>query len=433
MTILLVLSSVSDLKQYRIPNDLIVAGWLVALLLRWYEQGLVGVGAGVCCVLLGTAALLPMFCIRGMGAGDIKLLSVIAGMYGMKFWVHTGIVFAVLAAVASLLHMLGKRQFLERMKYFVCCAVLHRRKTYYDVKRDGYEMVIPLAPLAAMADYFGRKNFLLDSRLFTKLESLNEFLKDRQPDVLLLGEDVDRTGVKYLDRARHLVIMSEGNGVAEGGETCPLIFKYQSAEKILQEIFQILEEGEGASSVTATKTGGQTEFIGIYRPYGAPVPLQRLLPEVKDRRQSILVDLELFGEEQQVMKAAGSAENSGMSEVIFYLKQHSEKLAAKLRRMITQCNGMDYLGAVEDFRDLYTLCREDVDRLLSLFAHETGYERVVFDVGFLTDSSLYLLYCCDRIYIPRAQSRWEEQRRAALERLLVREGLEEVIDNIQYV
>ncbi len=154
---------------------------------------------------------------------------------------------------------------------------------------------------------------------------------------------------------------------------------------------------------------------------------------MKDRRQSILVDLELFGEEQQVMKAAGSAENSGMSEVIFYLKQHSEKLAAKLRRMITQCNGMDYLGAVEDFRDLYTLCREDVDRLLSLFAHETGYERVVFDVGFLTDSSLYLLYCCDRIYIPRAQSRWEEQRRAALERLLVREGLEEVIDNIQYV
>ena len=32
--------------------------------------------------------------------------------------------------------------------------------------------------MRALADYFGRKNFLLDSRLFTKLESLNEFLKD---------------------------------------------------------------------------------------------------------------------------------------------------------------------------------------------------------------------------------------------------------------
>ena len=102
-------------------------------------------------------------------------------------------------------------------------------------------------------------------------------------------------GVKYLDRARHLVIMSEGNGVAEGGETCPLIFKYQSAEKILQEIFQILEEGEGASSVTVTKTGGQTEFIGIYRPYGAPVPLQRLLPEVNDGDRVFLLIWSFLG------------------------------------------------------------------------------------------------------------------------------------------
>lgn len=29
--------------------------------------------------------------------------------------------------------------------------------------------------MRSLADYFGRKNFLLDSRLFTKLESLNEF------------------------------------------------------------------------------------------------------------------------------------------------------------------------------------------------------------------------------------------------------------------
>lgn len=97
--------------------------------------------------------------------------------------------------------------------------------------------------MRSLADYFGRKNFLLDSRLFTKLESLNEFLKDRQPDVLLLGEDVDRTGVKYLDRARHLVIMSEGNGVAEGGETCPLIFKYQSAERSCRKFFRFWKRG----------------------------------------------------------------------------------------------------------------------------------------------------------------------------------------------
>ena len=53
--------------------------------------------------------------------------------------------------------------------------------------------------MKALAEYIGKKNFLLASRLFTKAESLNDFLKERQPDVLLLGQDVDRPGLKHLD------------------------------------------------------------------------------------------------------------------------------------------------------------------------------------------------------------------------------------------
>ena len=80
--------------------------------------------------------------------------------------------------------------------------------------------------MKALAEYFGKKNFLLASRLFTKAESLNDFLKERQPDVLLLGQDVDRTGLKHLDHVKQLVILSEGNCVSEGREGYPLIFKY---------------------------------------------------------------------------------------------------------------------------------------------------------------------------------------------------------------
>lgn len=79
------------------------------------------------------------------------------------------------------------------------------------------------------------------------------------------------------------------------------------------------------------------------------------------------------------------------------------------------------------------MCREDVDRLLTVISGETGYERVIFDIGFLTDTALYLLYCCDRIYIPKAQSLWEEKQANSLERLLVKEGLEEVLESIRYI
>lgn len=282
--------------------------------------------------------------------------------------------------------------------------------------------------MKSLADYLGRKNFLLDSRLFTKVDSLNDFLREQRPDVLLLGQEVDKTGIRFLDHALNLIILSEGNMVAERGEDYPLIFKYQPAEKVLKEILQIIAQSDEQLPVSLKIYQGQTEFLGIYRPYGNPFPIQRVL-DVKGEagKKSLLLNLE-------PLNGMGKTEDfRGMSEIIFYLKQKNEKLAAKLRALTRRRDDLDYLWPVEDFRDLYSIGREDVDRLLATLANETDYERIIFDIGFLTDSSLYLLYCCDRIYIPKAKSVWEENQKNALEELLVREGLEEVIDSIRYV
>lgn len=285
--------------------------------------------------------------------------------------------------------------------------------------------------MRALAEYFGKKNFLLDSRLFTKTESLNDFLKEREPDVLLLGQDVDRTGLKYLDRVKHLVILSEGSCVSEGREDYPLIFKYQSAENILKEIFAILEGGTSKEQGSAGKVCGQMEIWGMYHPYHAPLTMQQVCPEQEDSvKRCLEINMELLAGEQY---GALSGDARGLSEIIFYLKQKNERLALKLRQLVQTGNGMDHIRPVTDFRDLYSLCREDVDRLLTVIASETGYERVIFDIGFLTDTALYLLYCCDRIYIPKAQTSWEEELADGLEKLLVKEGLEDVLESIRYI
>lgn len=153
MTILLTLSSISDLQDYQIPNDLILAGWLSALVCRLYGQGIAGMGAGILCIMIGIIVLMPLYCIRGMGAGDIKLLSVIGGMHGVGVWMQTGIVFAVLAAAFSLIHMLRKHLFVDRICYLFHYLFSSQKETYYDAVRDGREMTIPLAPVVAMAYY----------------------------------------------------------------------------------------------------------------------------------------------------------------------------------------------------------------------------------------------------------------------------------------
>lgn len=285
--------------------------------------------------------------------------------------------------------------------------------------------------MKALAEYFGKKNFLLDSRLFTKTESLNDFLEEREPDVLLLGQEVERTDLRYLDRVKHLVILSEGDCVSEGSEDYPLIFKYQSAENILKEIFAILKEGEPKETGSAGKVRGQMEIWGMYHPYHAPLTMQQICPEQGDSvKRCLEINMELLAGEQYGVL---SGDDRGLSEIIFYLKQKNERLSLKLRELIQAKNGIDHIRPVADFRDLYSLCREDVDRLLTVIAGETGYERVVFDIGFLTDAALYLLYCCDRIYIPKAQNLWEKEQVNGLEKLLIKEGLEEVLESIRYI
>ena len=153
MTILLLLSSVSDLQEYRISNDLILAGWLSVMVCRFYTQGIFGMGAGVLCIVMGIIALLPLYCIRGMGAGDIKLLSVISGMYGMKLWGQTLLVFAPLAALFAFVHMVKKHLLIERICYFFHFMIYDRKGTYYDASRDGRAAVVPLVPVLAAAYY----------------------------------------------------------------------------------------------------------------------------------------------------------------------------------------------------------------------------------------------------------------------------------------
>lgn len=88
MTILLlgilVSAVITDLRTYRIPNFLILSGLLSGLLQVTLTEGLMAlltaiVNASIICV-----SLLLLYFIKALGAGDVKLFSVIAVFVGLK-------------------------------------------------------------------------------------------------------------------------------------------------------------------------------------------------------------------------------------------------------------------------------------------------------------------------------------------------------------
>lgn len=100
---LLAAASIYDFKFRRIPNWLTGMGMLVALLLHlvlggWEEVlfSLKGLAAGI-------ALLLIPFALRGIGAGDVKLLGVVGAFQGVNFVFSTFLWMALWGGLMALI------------------------------------------------------------------------------------------------------------------------------------------------------------------------------------------------------------------------------------------------------------------------------------------------------------------------------------------
>jgi prepilin peptidase CpaA len=105
---LVALACITDVRTRRIPNWLTFGATILALLFHGATAGTSGLATSVGGWMLGAALFFPVFALRGMGAGDVKLLAAVGAWLGPLpvAWVAlvTTIAGGAVALVVSLMH-----------------------------------------------------------------------------------------------------------------------------------------------------------------------------------------------------------------------------------------------------------------------------------------------------------------------------------------
>lgn len=248
-----------------------------------------------------------------------------------------------------------------------------------------------------------KKDFLFETRVFTKPDALYSYMEGSKVDVLLAAKTSD-----YKEAARKAtftILLAEEQYVGEVSH--PVIYKFQSAEYILREVFDIYLEHHGDSELRyLPKERHISKKYVVFSPYGgigkttAAITLGSVLSE---KNSVLVVNLEMFPKSYFWEKNKKAEQSHGVSELLYYMGQGHCDLEMKIKSMVTSIGYMDYLSGVSNLWDLQGMQEEEMYQLLHGLEKYTSYDMVIFDVSFLSRGISVLFEECTNVIVPILQ------------------------------
>ena len=137
-----------DIRTKRVSNDLIGFGLFLGFIFHIVKYGWVGSIYFFIRIFVPVLVFFLFFLMRVLGAGDIKLFSVISSFIGLKELAEVLFYSFFTGAVFSLIILIRNRNLSARLMYvlnYVKTALVTKSIPYYDYKSDGKQNVIPFS------------------------------------------------------------------------------------------------------------------------------------------------------------------------------------------------------------------------------------------------------------------------------------------------
>lgn len=160
LIVMLLVAVIFDLKEQRIPNWLILAALLAALIGHVITGGLLGLLFSLKGFGVGLLLLIIPFMMGGMGAGDVKLLGVVGALQGSTFVLNAFVSMALWGGLMAVILLIGQRQLIKTIRRLLASAFLalfkmNKLQDSVEASNSGVHFPYALAiALGAISTYF---------------------------------------------------------------------------------------------------------------------------------------------------------------------------------------------------------------------------------------------------------------------------------------
>jgi len=159
LTVIFVLSTITDIQEHKIPNVLSLGGILIGLTYMSFSQGIDGLVFSLQGMGLGFLLFLPFYLLRGMAAGDVKLMAAVGAFVGPSLIVSAvagTLISGAVLALAYAIYIGGASTLLQRYGSMARVMLTTHQITYFKpTENDAGNTRFPYAAAIFVGTYLG--------------------------------------------------------------------------------------------------------------------------------------------------------------------------------------------------------------------------------------------------------------------------------------
>lgn len=257
-----------------------------------------------------------------------------------------------------------------------------------------------------------RRDFDFEISVFTRLDSLEEFLKLHKIEILLLGEglvseEIPKENIKYIyEISGHRKVRDS---------VYPLIFKYQKAQDVMAEVFSDYARKENEISIGFGSK--DMNIITVFTPIPDITKLAfawSLALLLSEKKKTLFIPLDYL---PVPLLSVGDDSNQAISEFIYHLKENKTNISTKMKSLLRYIGNLSYLSGLTLGLDLLSICKDDICKWIEELKIHNDYEAVIFYLGIYTDFAIEIMNqsdsifmsILDRPYEKAVEKEWERQ------------------------